>query len=353
MSRVWSIGHGTRPIEELLAVLNEAGIKVLADVRSAPGSRRHPQFGQRALAAALAEAGIEYAHLRGLGGRRDAAPDSPHVALKVDAFRGYADHMASAEFVADYERLVSLAREKPTAFMCAETLWWRCHRRMLADRLLVDRWDVVHLVAPGKSEPHRLWDVARMVNGLLVYDSGAMTGPLVIVGGAPATGKTTLALALGASLALPVITKDDIKEALAAPFETGDRAWSRQLGVAAYSVLFTVAERVLAGGQGLILESNFRCGISEAPLRALAAVAPAVVIVCRTPDARRRFAERAARGRHRVHIDGAVLDDWAGDDSAHQIDIDTPRLVVDTTNGYVPDLGRIVAFARDGTVQER
>ncbi|HEV8671316.1 MAG TPA: AAA family ATPase [Candidatus Limnocylindria bacterium] len=178
-------------------------------------------------------------------------------------------------------------------------------------------------------------------------------GPLVIVGGAPATGKTTLALALGASLALPVITKDDIKEALAAPFETGDRAWSRQLGVAAYSVLFTVAERVLAGGQGLILESNFRCGISEAPLRALAAVAPAVVIVCRTPDARRRFAERAARGRHRVHIDGAVLDDWAGDDSAHQIDIDTPRLVVDTTNGYVPDLGRIVAFARDGTVQER
>ena len=159
----------------------------------------------------------------------------------------------------------------------------------------------------------------------------------MIVAGAPATGKTTLALALGRSLELPVITKDDVKEALAAPFQTGDRDWSRQLGVAAYSVLFAVAERVLAGGQGLILESNFRCGISDPPLRGLAALAPTVVIVCRTPLARERFAERATRGRHRVHIDDAVF----------QIDVGTPRLVVDTTDGYVPDLREIVAFARD------
>lgn len=171
---VWSIGHGTRSIEELLAVLNDAGIKVLADVRSAPGSRRHPQFGQAALAASLAGSRIEYAHLRGLGGRRDVAPDSPNVALKVDAFRGYADHMASPEFAADYARLDAFAREKPTAFMCAETLWWRCHRRMLSDRLTVDGWDVVHLLAPGKSEPHRLWDIARVVDGRLVYDGGAI-----------------------------------------------------------------------------------------------------------------------------------------------------------------------------------
>lgn len=174
MPTVWSIGHGTRSIEELLAVLNDAGIKVLADVRSAPGSRRHPQFGQAALGASLAHAGIEYVHLRGLGGRRDAAPDSPHIALKVDAFRGYADHMASPEFAADYARLDALAREKPTAFMCAETLWWRCHRRMLSDRLTVDGWDVVHLLARGKSETHRLWDVARVVDGRLVYDGGAI-----------------------------------------------------------------------------------------------------------------------------------------------------------------------------------
>jgi len=177
MPTVWSIGHGTRPIEELLAVLSAAGIKVLVDVRSAPGSRRHPQFGQAALAGLLAVAGIEYVHIRGLGGRRDAIPGSPHVALKVEAFRAYADHMASAEFAADYARLTTTALERATAFMCAETLWWRCHRRMLSDRLTADGWEVVHLLAPGKSEPHRMWDVARIVEGRLVYDGGAIPLP--------------------------------------------------------------------------------------------------------------------------------------------------------------------------------
>jgi uncharacterized protein (DUF488 family) len=174
MPKVWSVGHGTRPIEDLVTVLREAGVKVLADVRSIPGSRRHPQFGRSALTASLDTAGIEYVHLRGLGGRRDAVPDSPHVALKVDAFRGYADHMMTDEFAADYGRLGELARQKPTAFMCAETHWSKCHRRMLSDRLTVDGWSVVHLVTPGKSESHRLWHVARVVDGDLVYDGGAM-----------------------------------------------------------------------------------------------------------------------------------------------------------------------------------
>ena len=173
MPTAWSVGHGTRPVAELLTVLNEAGIKVLADVRSVPGSRRHPQFGRSALASSLAKAGIEYVHLRGLGGRRDALPDSPHVALKVDAFRGYADHMASDEFAADYARLGALARERSTAFMCAETHWSKCHRRMLSDRFTVDGWSVVHLL-PGTSEAHRLSDVARVTGGHLVYDGGAM-----------------------------------------------------------------------------------------------------------------------------------------------------------------------------------
>lgn len=150
---------------------------MLADVRSTPGSRRHPQFGQSALAASLNAAGIEYLHLRGLGGRRDVVPPSPHVALRVDAFRGYADHMASAEFAADRARLEALARDNATVFMCAETLWWRCHRRMLSDRLAVDGWDVVHLLALGKSEPHRIWEVARVVEGRLVYDGGAIPLP--------------------------------------------------------------------------------------------------------------------------------------------------------------------------------
>ena len=161
-------------MDELLAVLKEAGTLMLADVRSVPGSRRHPQFGRSALTSSLASAGIDYVHLRGLGGRREAVPDSPHVALKVDAFRGYADHMASADFAADYARLAALARRKPTAFMCAETQWSTCHRRMLSDRLSVDGWNVVHLLAPGKSEPHRLWDVARVIDGRLLYDGGAI-----------------------------------------------------------------------------------------------------------------------------------------------------------------------------------
>lgn len=181
-----------------------------------------------------------------------------------------------------------------------------------------------------------------------------MSGPLVIVAGAPGTGKTTLALSLGQSLGLPVITKDDIKEALATPFATGDRDWSRQLGVAAYAVLFAVGERVLAAGHGLILETNFRSGISDAPLRALARLAPTVVIVCRVsePLRRKRFGDRAARGRHRVHIDSAVLDEWNEDDSEFLIDIGAPRLIVDTTDGYAPDLEQVTRFADSATVAE-
>ena len=179
-----------------------------------------------------------------------------------------------------------------------------------------------------------------------------MSGRLVIVGGAPATGKTTLARTLGTSLGLPVITKDDVKEALATPFPTGDRDWSRQLGAAAYGALFAVAELILSAGHGLVLESNFRAGISDAPLLALARVAPTVVIVCRIPDPlrRQRFEERAARGRHRVHIDSAVLDEWREDDAEFVIDIGTPRLIVDTADGYAPDLERVIAFAQSATV---
>ena len=172
--RIWSVGHGTRPVEDLIAILREAGVKSLADIRSVPGSRRHPQFGQAPLRASLTKAGIDYLHLRGLGGRRDALAGSPHTALRVDAFRGYADHMASDEFRRDLALLEERARKTPTAFMCAETKWEECHRRMLSDLLAVRGWEVIHLIGPGKSEPHRMWDVARVVDGGLVYDAGAM-----------------------------------------------------------------------------------------------------------------------------------------------------------------------------------
>ena len=177
-----------------------------------------------------------------------------------------------------------------------------------------------------------------------------MTARLIIVGGAPATGKTTLARELGLSLQLPVISKDDIKESLAAPFATGDREWSRRLGAATYSALFTVAEQILSAGHGLVLESNFTRTQSEARLRELTRIAQAVVIVCRIPDALRRgrFAARAQRGRHRVHIDDAILAEWSADDGDFLIDLHVPRLAVDTTNGYEPSLDRIVEFARTG-----
>ncbi len=176
----------------------------------------------------------------------------------------------------------------------------------------------------------------------------------MIVGGAPATGKTTLARTLGTALGLPVITKDDMKEALAEPFATGDLAWSRQLGSAAYAALFTVAERILAAGGGLVLESNFRRGMSDPPLRALARLAPTIVIVCRTPDAlRRERYEKRAGTRHRVHIESAILAEWVADDAESLIDIGTPRLIVDTTDGYSPSIEEVVAFARGATVAPR
>jgi uncharacterized protein (DUF488 family) len=175
--QIWSVGHGARPLEEFLAVLQGADIEALADVRSAPGSRRHPHFGRDALSLALGEIGIAYSHVPELGGRRSPSVDSPHRALRVAAFRGYAEHMSSDEFAKGYERLTSVARASRTAFMCAETLWWRCHRRLIADRLTVDGWTVTHLVGPNKSEPHELWNVARVTDGQLIYDAGTLPLP--------------------------------------------------------------------------------------------------------------------------------------------------------------------------------
>lgn len=174
---IWSVGHGARPLDEFIAILQAADIGALTDVRLMPGSRRHPHFGAASLEVALGEIGIGYQHLPELGGRREPHADSPHRALRVEAFRGYADHMDAEEFVRGYEQLVALARESPTAFMCAETLWWRCHRRLIADRLTADGWTVTHLLAPGKSERHVLWDVARTRDGHLVYDAGTLPLP--------------------------------------------------------------------------------------------------------------------------------------------------------------------------------
>jgi len=170
---IFTVGHGTRPIEEFLAILGTAGIRRLVDVRTAPGSRRHPQFGREALAASLQGQAIEYVWRKELGGFRTPRIDSPHVALRNDAFRGYADYMETEEFGSALAWLIVTSRHAPTAIMCAESLWWRCHRRMIADALTVAGCGVVHLLDEGRREPHRLNPSARAEGSRLIYDIGA------------------------------------------------------------------------------------------------------------------------------------------------------------------------------------
>jgi uncharacterized protein (DUF488 family) len=174
MAQVFTAGHSTRPAAELLAMLQEAGVGLLVDVRRFPGSRRQPQYGREALAAGLAGAGIAYVHEPALGGRRAPRPDSPHTAWRNAGFRGYADHMETAEFHDALTRLEALAAERPTAILCAEAVPWRCHRRLIADALLARGWEVVHLLAPGRSEPHVLHPDAQILpDGGLLYAAAA------------------------------------------------------------------------------------------------------------------------------------------------------------------------------------
>ena len=152
-----------------MALLEGHRIQCLADVRVHPGSRRLPHFNQQSLAAELPAHGIAYEHLRALGGRRRPAPDSPNAGWESEAFRGYADHMRSAEFWEGLEALERLARAKPTAVMCAEAVWWRCHRRLIADALVVRGWRVRHISASGPVSEHELTPFAVVDGAHLSY----------------------------------------------------------------------------------------------------------------------------------------------------------------------------------------
>jgi uncharacterized protein (DUF488 family) len=167
---VWTIGHSTRGIEEFLALLKENEIKALADVRRFPGSRRHPQFGQEQLMDSLKRSGIDYVHFPHLGGRRPVLPNSVNTAWRNAAFRGYADYMATPAFADGIKELVDLAHNKATAVMCAEALWWQCHRGLISDYLKVRNWKVLHILGPGKTEEHPYTSAARIVNGKLSYE---------------------------------------------------------------------------------------------------------------------------------------------------------------------------------------
>jgi uncharacterized protein (DUF488 family) len=158
---VYTVGHSTRTTEELLAILRHHGIALLADVRTLPGSRRAPQFNREALERTLAEAGIAYVHLKGLGGLRKPRSDSENAGWRNASFRGFADYMQTPEFEHALGDLIELAEEKPTAIMCAEAVPWRCHRSLIADALLVRRHEVVHIFSETKTEAHRLTSFAR------------------------------------------------------------------------------------------------------------------------------------------------------------------------------------------------
>lgn len=174
---VWTIGHSTRPLDVFLAILKDAAITDLVDVRRFPGSRRHPHFARAALERTLPAAGIRYHHDGDLGGMRTPHPDSPHTAWRDDAFRGYADHMESPEFLAALEPVMTLAATGRPAVMCAEADPSKCHRQLIADALVARGWEVLHLLAPGELRVHQMHPAAIAdAEGRIVYAASA--GPL-------------------------------------------------------------------------------------------------------------------------------------------------------------------------------
>jgi len=162
---VHTVGHGTRPLEELVSMLHEAGVGTLVDVRRYPGSRHNPQFDQDALGAAVRRAEIGYRHVLELGGRRSGEPGEERFGcLRVRAFRSYAARMGTDAWQAALED--ALSGPEP-CFMCAETLWWRCHRRLIAELLHARGHEVIHLLRPGHHEPHRPLREAEARDGRL------------------------------------------------------------------------------------------------------------------------------------------------------------------------------------------
>jgi uncharacterized protein (DUF488 family) len=170
--RIWTIGHSTRKIEDFITALEAHGIRLLVDVRSLPGSKRYPQFNKETLAKSLQEHGIHYEHFAELGGRRKPRSDSRNTAWRSASFRGYADYMEAEEFRRGVERLVDLTNDiGPTAIMCAEAVWWRCHRALISDFLKVRGTEVTHIVDAKTTEPHPFTSAARIVGGTLSYAS--------------------------------------------------------------------------------------------------------------------------------------------------------------------------------------
>ncbi len=167
--RIFSVGHSTHELVDFVRLLSSYDVEQLCDVRRHPGSRRMPWFKQEVLDRELVRQGVVYRHLPELGGRRRPVRDTPNGGWRVEGFRGYADHMASAEFAAGLDVLEQLATERSTTMMCAEGPWWRCHRRLISDALTLRGWGVIHIGPDGGATQHELTRFAVVEDGHLTY----------------------------------------------------------------------------------------------------------------------------------------------------------------------------------------
>ena len=170
---IYTVGHSTHTLVEFLEMLASFEIKVIADVRRLPGSRKYPQFDQESLKKSLAEVGIQYLYFADLGGRRIARKDTKNTRWNNASFRGYADYMESDAFKNAVVALEDVALEKNTAYMCSEAVWWRCHRSMISDYLKAADWTVLHIMAKAKIQEHPYTQPARIVNGCVLYSDAA------------------------------------------------------------------------------------------------------------------------------------------------------------------------------------
>jgi len=166
---IWTIGHSTRSLEEFVAMLDSVNIVTLVDIRTYPSSRRYPHFNKEALQDSLPSHGIEYIHLKELGGRRRPVKNSVNTAWRNEAFRGYADYMQTKEFSKAVEKLEAIANKSPTAYMCSEAVWWSCHRSLVSDYLKWKGWTVMHIMDIAKFTEHPYTKPASIVDGSLSY----------------------------------------------------------------------------------------------------------------------------------------------------------------------------------------
>jgi uncharacterized protein (DUF488 family) len=166
---IWTIGHSTRSMDEFLTILHSFSISMLVDIRNFPGSKRYPHFNKEAMQVSLPAGGINYFHMKELGGRRQPLPGSLNTAWRNAAFRGYADYMETEVFKEAIEKLERIALKERTAYMCSEAVWWSCHRALLSDRLKLAGWKVWHIMNTAKATEHPFTAPARIVNGQLLY----------------------------------------------------------------------------------------------------------------------------------------------------------------------------------------